>query len=107
MQAAAELGVVFQRFHVDAELRLEARPGRLPLAAAAKLVGLSTRTLQRTLADLGTSFQHEVNCAQVTHAQKLLQRAKVEVAEAHAAANAPFPPPRTAMRISASPPSPA
>jgi AraC-like DNA-binding protein len=52
---------------------LEASPGRLPLGVAAKAVGLSPRTLQRNLSELGTTFQHEVNRAQVGCAQKLLR----------------------------------
>lgn len=51
---------------------IEAQGCRVRLPQAAKALGLSPRTLQRNLSDLGTSFQVEVNSAQVALAQKLL-----------------------------------
>jgi AraC-like DNA-binding protein len=51
---------------------IEAHGCRVRLPQAAKALGLSPRTLQRNLSELGTSFQYEVNSAQITQAQKLL-----------------------------------
>jgi AraC-like DNA-binding protein len=51
---------------------LEAKPGRVELPAVAKALGMSARTLQRHLAEHGTSFQLEMNAAQVRIAQRLL-----------------------------------
>jgi AraC-like DNA-binding protein len=52
---------------------LDARPGRAPLATVAKKVGTSTRTLQRKLSEQGTTFQSELNRAQIARAQELLR----------------------------------
>lgn len=57
-----------------AELRswLEARLTTAALPAAARAVRLSPRTLQRKLADAGTTFQRELDAARVRVAQRLL-----------------------------------
>jgi AraC-like DNA-binding protein len=56
------------------ELRrlLDARPGRVPLPEAAKLLGASARSLQRRLRDAGATYQGEVAAAQIRAAQRLL-----------------------------------
>jgi AraC-like DNA-binding protein len=59
---------------IVAELRsvLDGHPPSLALPAAAQIMGLSPRSLQRKLQSLGTSFQAEHNLAQVRLAQRLI-----------------------------------
>ena len=51
---------------------LERHIDDMTVADAAQILGLSTRTLQRRLGEVGTSFQKELNAAQVRVAEKLL-----------------------------------
>lgn len=60
--------------HELATLRavLEAKLERITIARAAKKLGLSQRSLQRKLADAGTTFKHELAEARVRIAKRLL-----------------------------------
>lgn len=53
--------------------RLDASPGALSLAEAARVLGVAERTLQRLLRSWSTTFQAEQNRAQVRAAQRLLR----------------------------------
>ena len=59
---------------------LQARPGAVPLAGAARALGTTERSLQRALKSLSTSFQAEQTRAQVHVAQRLLAETDAPVA---------------------------
>jgi AraC-like DNA-binding protein len=56
----------------DLHRLLDDNSPELSLAAAAKLLGLSPRNLQRRLRDAGTTYQAERNVAQVRIAQRMI-----------------------------------
>jgi AraC-like DNA-binding protein len=56
----------------DLQKLLEHEPKRSSLAAAAKTLGMSDRSLQRRLSQLGSSFAAESTMAQIRVAQRLL-----------------------------------
>jgi AraC-like DNA-binding protein len=60
---------------------LDATQGRMELADTAKALGSAPRTLQRSLADHGTSFQQEKNRAQMLAAQRLLLRTNAKLSQ--------------------------
>lgn len=57
----------------DLRALLESRLDRVTLASAAKALGLSERSLQRKLGELGTTFVAELNQARVRVAKQLLR----------------------------------
>jgi AraC-like DNA-binding protein len=69
----------------DVRVLLEARLDRASLSATAKALGLSERSLQRRLGDLGTTFQVEMNRARVRVAKRRLTETDASLTEiAHA-----------------------
>ncbi|MBX3190935.1 MAG: helix-turn-helix domain-containing protein [Labilithrix sp.] len=56
----------------DLRARLDARLDTATLARAAKALGVSERSLQRKLGEIGTTFQLEVNRARVRAAKRML-----------------------------------
>lgn len=59
---------------------LDARPGALDLAAAARALSVSERTLQRRLRDEATTFQGEHAASQIRVAQRLLLETDAKLA---------------------------
>jgi AraC-like DNA-binding protein len=65
----------------DLRTHLEARLDDPSLASAAKVLGLSERTLQRKLGDQETTFQAEVNRARVRVAKRLLRETDAKLTQ--------------------------
>ena len=84
--ALAELAAIEVRLTGDPLLRdlqvaLEAKLDRVALPVAAKALGMSERSLQRRLGDLGTTFQSELTEARVRVAKRRLTETDASLTE--------------------------